>query len=160
MLTERLTEPGPRFRTATRRTVRPPGAPASPQSFRHRRARCRWSIHSGQRRRHAHELRPCRRHSGEARDRLWRSGSQHLAFTPPRLRKVRFLMYAVSYLRENADAKRQKEGNAWTCHERGVRRGARESAGGETETSCSEAAACASLVRAQVLDGDGLNYNY
>ena len=41
---------------------------------RHRRAR--WTFHSGQRRRHAHELRPCRRHTGEARDRLWRGGSR------------------------------------------------------------------------------------
>ena len=41
---------------------------------RHRRAR--GIIHSGQRRLHAHEPRSCRRHSGEARDRLWRGGSR------------------------------------------------------------------------------------
>ena len=42
-----------------------------------------WTFHSGQRRRHAHELRPCRRLSGEARDRLWRSGSRpSISFNP------------------------------------------------------------------------------
>ena len=40
----------------------------------HRRAR--WTFHSGQRRVHAHEPRSYTRHSGEARDRLWRSGSR------------------------------------------------------------------------------------
>ena len=42
---------------------------------RHRRAR--WSIHSGQSQRRGHSGRcgVCPRHSGEARDRLWRSGS-------------------------------------------------------------------------------------
>ena len=41
---------------------------------RHRRAR--WTFHSGQNRVHAHEPRSYTRLSGEARDRLWRSGSR------------------------------------------------------------------------------------
>ena len=41
---------------------------------RHRRAR--WSIHSGQRRAHSGRCGACARHSGEARDRLWRGGSR------------------------------------------------------------------------------------
>ena len=41
---------------------------------RHRRAR--WSIHSGQKTRHSGRCGACRQLSGEARDRLWRSGSR------------------------------------------------------------------------------------
>jgi len=41
---------------------------------RHRRAR--WTFHSGQRRGHSGRCGVCPRHSGEARDRLWRSGSR------------------------------------------------------------------------------------
>ena len=55
----------------------------------HRHRRARWSIHSGQRRRHAHEPRLCRRPSGEARDRLWRSGSRPSISVNPACNRAR-----------------------------------------------------------------------
>ena len=42
----------------------------------HRHRRARWCIHSGQRPLHSRRYGPCSGHSGEVRDRLWRSGSR------------------------------------------------------------------------------------
>ena len=68
--------PGPYSSLTCFAGVRPGAVPERGEIEGHRHRRARWTFHSGQRRRHAHELRPCRRHSGEARDRLWRSGSR------------------------------------------------------------------------------------
>ena len=68
--------PGPYSSLTCFAGVRPGAVPERGEIEGHRHRRARWTFHSGQRRRHAHELRPCRRLSGEARDRLWRSGSR------------------------------------------------------------------------------------
>ena len=68
--------PGPYSSLTCFAGVRPGAVPERGEIGGHRHRRARWTFHSGQRRRHAHELRPCRRLSGEARDRLWRSGSR------------------------------------------------------------------------------------
>ena len=52
------------------------GSPSAAQVEGSRHRRARWTFHSGQRRVHAHEPRSYTRLSGEARDRLWRSGSR------------------------------------------------------------------------------------
>ena len=68
--------PGPYSSLTCFAGVRPGAVPERGEIGGHRHRRARWSIHSGQRRLHAHEPRSCSRLSGEARDRLWRSGSR------------------------------------------------------------------------------------
>ena len=68
--------PGPYSSLTCFAGVRPGAVPERGEigGHRHRRARC--SIHSGQRPLHSGRYGPCSGHSGEARDRLWRSGSR------------------------------------------------------------------------------------
>ena len=73
--------PGPYSSLTCFAGVRPGAVPERGEIGGHRHRRARWSIHSGQRRAHSGRCGACARHSGEARDRLWRSGS----FRVPRL---------------------------------------------------------------------------
>ena len=68
--------PGPYSSLTCFAGVRPGAVPERGEIGGHRHRRARWSIHSGQRRLHAHEPRSCSRLNGEARDRLWRGGSR------------------------------------------------------------------------------------
>ena len=60
--------------------VRPGAVPERGEIEGHRHRRARWTFHSGQRPLHSGRYGPCSGHSGEARDRLWRSGSRPSRF--------------------------------------------------------------------------------
>ena len=65
----------------------------------HRHRRARWSIHSGQKTRHSGRCGACRKHSGEARDRLWRSGSRPpILFNAQQAASTPFTRHLYQYL--------------------------------------------------------------
>ena len=75
--------PGPYSSLTCFAGVRPGAVPERGEIRGHRHRRARLSIHSGQRPLHSGWYGPCSGHSGEARDRLWRSGSRpSISFNP------------------------------------------------------------------------------